>query len=340
MSTAAGLRPGFFGIFIQVTFWLVLFSSSIVFCLYILPWQQALYRSLLIIGCHAINFYAFYYWIVPVLYKNGKYFQGLVATVLFISVLTPVRLLVANLFVLSEILVIQVDLPGRLVFIIFTEITIAGFGTFMRLASDQENSSRRVVALEKLNLESELRFLKAQMNPHFLFNTINNIYSLTLLKSDKAPESIMRLSGLLRYLLYESGERVKLDKEVSALRAYADLFALKYEETLDLTIDVSAHNETLIEPLILIPVLENALKHSGLGIDRNAFVKFKVYQDSATLCIECSNSKSILPATIESGGIGLANIRKRLEMTYADKYDLSLTETGNVYCLTLKLSFS
>ncbi|MHB9141623.1 MAG: sensor histidine kinase, partial [Paludibacter sp.] len=193
--------------------------------------------------------------------------------------------------------------------------------------------------LEKLQLNTELQFLKAQMSPHFLFNSINNIYSLVLLKSDKAPEALMKLSELLRYSLYDCHDKVSLQQEIEAIESYIELFKLKYEEAVRLEfINTVETTDYQIEPLLYIPLLENALKYSGIGTNPEAFVHLNLMKKDNLLIFQVRNSKGTHNKIQEASGIGLANIKKRLENIYPNRYVLSILEDEDKFDVTLKIS--
>jgi sensor histidine kinase YesM len=325
-----------FGKNIQLAFWITLLSGNIYLGYFVLGWHNTLYRSLFIVTLHLINFYGFYSWLIPVYYQKKKYVHAFIGGLLLLALLTPFRIIIENNFLISGRLM-NLEKFGRLSFVLFTEVAIAAFASLMRLARDNEVDKQQILALERMHLESELRFLKAQMNPHFLFNTINNIYSLTLMKSDKAPEALLRLSGLLRYLLYESQEKVPLGKEVNALHEYLVLFQLKYEQQLNVTLNVTANEERMVEPLVLIPVLENALKHSGVGLAEDAYALLTIYEEGNYLIIESNNSKTTLRVKHEQGGIGLVNIQKRLNMAYPGTHVLKIKDSGKHFSLRIKI---
>lgn len=325
---------------VQLAFWCMLLITNLYLGAVMLGWPATAYRSLLNVWCHLLNFYAFYSWIIPYYFEKRKYLHTLLASLAVLIILTPFRFKIEQTFLTSGPLIRQFGDAGRITFILFTETAIGGFASLIRLAADRARTRQRITVLEKLNLESELRFLKAQMNPHFLFNTINNIYSLTLIKSDKAPEALMKLSGLLRYLLYETQNRVTLEREVQALAAYAELFQLKYENPLPLTVIIEANQTLSIEPLILIPILENMMKHSGLGISKQAFATLQIYEEGTVLVVRGDNSVIDLPTIPESGGIGLANIKKRLQMAYPEKHTLLIHRSPEHFSLTLKISMA
>jgi len=200
---------------------------------------------------------------------------------------------------------------------------------------------KQLAEVERLQLETELRFLKAQTSPHFLFNTINNIYALTLAKSDQAPAALMKLSALLRYLLYECHEKVSLQKELAALESYADLFRLRYQSPVALSISNQVANKhLLLEPLLLLPLLENAVKHSALGVDDGAYVLMDIRQEAHAIVATVLNSRASQPVASESGGIGLANIRKRLEILYPAAHSLSIHDTELSFSVQVKIPVS
>ncbi len=327
----------------QIALWAVLSSFVIYLSLIVFGWPQALFRSSLIILCHLTDFYVCYSLLVPHYFENKKYSKAFGGLVILITLLTIARFFIEKQFVaLPNVIATSfIGVQGKLGFILFSEIALAGFAALLRLAVNNEESKQKMAELEKTRLETELRFLKTQMSPHFLFNTINNIYSLTLTKSDKAPEALMKLSGLLRYLLYECNDKVPMHKEISALESYAELFQLKYEMPLRLTIDNQIQKQdVLIEPLLLIPLLENAVKHSGLGLSEKAYANFTLQEKDSWIIIGVVNNKDVVPIKNEAGGIGLGNIQKRLQMLYPGKHELSINETIEQFHVVLKISLS
>jgi len=323
-----------FGKSLQAAFWLLLFTSNIYLGSLAMGWEDAALRAGFNTTCHLINFYAFYSWLVPNFYERKRYLLFASLALLILILLTPARTYIETNFRLTGELAQRLGTRGRTAFIIFTEISVAAFASLMRLAVHNEHNKSRLSELMRLQAETELRFLKAQMNPHFLFNTINNIYALTLTKSDKAPESLMKLSGLLRYLLYESHSVVPLAKEVEMLRDYAHLFRLRYEHEINLKILAEVEDGRVIEPLILLPILENAIKHSGLGVHSTSFIQLDILCDRSGLSVHCTNSINT-PASGAPGGSGLSNITKRLQLAYPDRHTLTIGQTSKQFTLRL-----
>ncbi len=214
-----------------------------------------------------------------------------------------------------------------------------------RLVRDFFKERRRTEQLEKQQLEAELLLLKAQVNPHFLFNVLNSIYSMSLKQSEQAPEMILKLSYLLRYMLYESQqEYVPLDKELQMLRAYIDLetMRLKDKNAIRMTIAIPLEQH-YIAPALLLFFVENAVKHGLETLPSGGFVSIKVDQEASTgrLHFQCINNfddqiKS-LPVKRKDGGIGLQNVSKRLELIYPGTHQLVIDKNDNIFSVNLYL---
>lgn len=197
--------------------------------------------------------------------------------------------------------------------------------------------------LEREKLEAELKFLKAQIHPHFLFNTLNNLYSLTLKKSDYAPEVVLKLSGLVNYMLYYTREQeVPLAKEIESIHNYIALEKIRYGKELEIAFDVSGNiGGSMISPMLLLPFVENSFKHgvSDEIKEKWIIINLNVNQHYLTLKVENSKSSRPLPYTEKeyAGGIGLRNVRRRLELLYPDQYELKIFDEENSYLIILKL---
>ncbi|HNU87225.1 MAG TPA: histidine kinase [Ferruginibacter sp.] len=193
----------------------------------------------------------------------------------------------------------------------------------------------------KKKLETELQFLKAQTNPHFLFNTLNNIYALARKKSDDTADVVMKLSKLLRFMLYESQKQfIHIKDEVQVLDDYIELERIRYNEKLKLGFNRSIDDESqLIAPLILLPFVENAFKHgaSESRFDSYISIRLVLRQQQLEFCIE--NSKSEDPASIIPAHIGLNNIRRQLELLYPG-HQLEIESAGNRFMVSLKINLA
>ena len=200
------------------------------------------------------------------------------------------------------------------------------------------------LTLEKEKLETELTFLKSQIHPHFLFNTLNNLYALTIEKSDKAPDVVIQLSNLLGYTLY-SGRKttVELKEELKQLGFYIELEKLRYGKPLNVDVDVPDNLDGMhIAPLMLLPFVENCFKH-GAGSDiEHPFIKIKVDVENTVLDFRIRNSyhKVAEKSADYKVGIGLKNVTRRLELLYPDKHKLEINADQDVFEIKLKLDLS
>ncbi len=204
---------------------------------------------------------------------------------------------------------------------------------YYRSRSDQ----RKLEELEKQNLEQQLEYLRYQINPHFFMNTLNNIHALVDIDPSKAQETILELSKMMRFVLYEGDKSgVPLTKEFSFIRTYVKLMELRYTDKVKITVDVpnEAPDKT-IPPLMLISFIENAFKH-GISYQHDSFVDIKVSIDGDYLLFTCVNSKAEKPNQ-EKGGVGLANVRKRLDLLYDKRYKLDIKDEPDIYTVELKL---
>lgn len=269
--------------------------------------------AMLLLVCHLLSFYTSFLWLTSVFFEKKKYGLFVFGLLGLLLALTPFRLWIEIRFIHRPFLVLR---GRRLIgLVLFSELSSAGFGFLFRLALDNYASRRKADEVEKDRLQTELKFLKSQMNPHFLFNTINNVYALALTEPDKTPPALLKLSGLLRYLLYECDQQVPFSKELQAIESYIALFQLRYEAQLDIRLDVLVSSpDMFVEPMLFLPLLENAVKHSGIGVSPGAFIVIRLYEEAGQLTGSFLNSKSSLPVHRDVGGIGLQNIRKRLEM--------------------------
>ena len=205
---------------------------------------------------------------------------------------------------------------------------------FKRWVIKQELASR----FEKEKINAELQLLKAQLHPHFLFNTLNNLYSLVREKSERAPKMLLRLSGLLSYVLYEcKADEVLLSKEISVIKDYVALEQERYGERLDVSLNFSGDiEERMIVPMLFQPFIENAFKHGTseqlgkvwMSIDLSV-KKNQLYFKIINSCDKNNN--------IDHEGIGINNVRKRLELLYAEKFQLQNEREENVYVVSLTI---
>lgn len=203
----------------------------------------------------------------------------------------------------------------------------------------QLRRSARLLRIEKQ--QAELNYLRSQTNPHFLFNTLNNIYSLSRDKSDKAPESILRLSKILRFMLYETGGNyIAVEQELKIIADYIELEKLRYDESLRVNFNYDVEEmKQAIPPLLLIPLVENAFKHGVSETRGNPFIDIHLSIKQRQLMLVVRNSSDGIPGEKIKENIGLGNLRRQLELLYEDYYLDVKQETGD-FTAILKINLS
>jgi LytS/YehU family sensor histidine kinase len=218
-------------------------------------------------------------------------------------------------------------------------IIMSIYAMLIRFSIDWFEAQKYKNELIKQQQASEISLLRSQINPHFLFNTLNNIYSLVYNKSEEAPEAVMKLSSLMRYMLYEANtELVPVQKELEYLNSFIELQQLRLNRKgfVDIQVNGSMDNKS-IAPMLLIPFVENAFKHG----DKTPFpgIKIKLFLLTDKLVFEVENYVKPAPVSIndESGGFGLENIRKRLTLLYPDKHELSISPSSDIFSIRLTI---
>ena len=194
---------------------------------------------------------------------------------------------------------------------------------------------KRLTELERENLSQQLEYLRYQINPHFFMNTLNNIHALVDIDPTKAQETIVELSKMMRYVLYEGNKQgVPLSQEFDFIRHYVSLMRLRYTDKVHITLDLPQEtSDRQIPPLMLITFIENAFKH-GISYQHDSFIEMKAEVKDDKLQFVCRNSKSE-KSNEEKGGVGLANVRKRLDLLYDNNYTLHIDDTADIYSVGL-----
>ncbi|AEE47991.1 putative signal transduction histidine kinase [Haliscomenobacter hydrossis DSM 1100] len=206
----------------------------------------------------------------------------------------------------------------------------------------EQEQKQKIQHLEKQKTQAELDALKAQLDPHFLFNNLNSLYSLALEENPKTPEAILKLSENLRYVLYEGiGPEVALQKEIQHLSNYFQLQQWRFGEEMEITLDIDVEkNEESIAPLLLLPLVENSFKHVGRNRTGQYAVRGKIRLRESKMIFSLQNTigeKPMLLNTPMSGGIGLVNLQKRLEILYPNRYYFNTLNTDNEFIAKLEL---
>ncbi|MEZ5345346.1 MAG: histidine kinase [Pyrinomonadaceae bacterium] len=215
----------------------------------------------------------------------------------------------------------------------------------IKLIKDRYKERERIETLKKEKIKAELDYLKAQIHPHFLLNTLNNLYALTLKKSDKAPETVIKLSEMLVYILYKcDGKYVLLEDEIKLIENYMSLEKLRYGDNLKLSFNKNVPDKNArIAPLILLSIVENAFKHGVSGEVGNAEIEIGLNLNEELFIFEVFNTKSKIGQPDETDytkGIGASNIKKQLELVYPNRYSLHVDEKEDSYHVSLRLKLN
>jgi two-component system, LytTR family, sensor kinase len=269
----------------------------------------------------------------------------LFSAIVLAALVTPIKIFVLymlfakNTFYRDILVSNQLPLYFGMLFVIF-------LSTVLKVLTDWWRYQQEKMSLVTQSMQSELRFLRSQINPHFLFNTLNNLYSLTLTKNDKAPEVVLKLAEIMRYMLYESNERrVGLHKEVEFIENYLALEQIRLPKDAEVRFEVEGEVKNhLIVPLLFVPFIENSFKH-GLNrhLDTAGFVhiRLKIQADHLTFYIQNSKPHN-LPECMRpyQGGIGLQNLTSRLKMNYPFRHTLKLEEADTTFTANMTLELN
>lgn len=226
--------------------------------------------------------------------------------------------------------------PGELMAAICA-VLLMGMNLGVKYYFKAEQDAEERQELDKKNLEQRLQYLRYQVNPHFFMNTLNNIHALVDIYPEKAKTTIVELSKMMRYILYEGSNRlIPVQREMQFLNNYVLLMRLRYPDKVAITFDApSAVPDLLLPPLLLIIFVENAFKH-GISYCNDSFINISFRIEGGRLVFKCRNSKN-MNRNCEKGGLGLVNVRKRLDLLFAQNYRLDITDGADVYEVTLSL---
>lgn len=278
-------------------------------------------------------FYFNAYFLVPTLVYTKKYVRYALS---LISVLVALSLLEYILLLFLD-QTIRFRIGSFLMFNLFPYLFIVASGTAYRVVRDKTSGEKRIKDREAEHLKSELSFLRSQVSPHFMFNVINNIVSLARKKSDEVEPSLIKLSSLMRYFLYESNnDKVPLEKEVEYLRSYIDLQQQRFGKN----VKVQWQSKQIdfgyeIEPMLLIPFVENAFKH---GIVQNGIIDISLNAQNGVLKFKVMNHCQSLNVNKDhTSGIGLANVERRLRLLYPFTHSLLICRQEESFTISLEI---
>ena len=328
-------------------FWHVVFWVSIVSYFAIVTHNNSKIstRDLLVlfVGYGSINiglFYLNYLYLIPRFLDKKKYRYYALSLVVVIIIFGLMKYGIGLYF---KTLILQhgngktMSFGSYFISAALTSIFFLFLSTALKFGVDWFLNERVQRDLENQRLTAELAFLKSQINPHFLFNSLNSIYSLAYQKSDTTPEAILKLSEIMRYMLYESNDnKVDLTKELQYLQNYIDLQKIRFgnKAFVDFKITGDVGNQKIV-PLLLIAFIENAFKH-GVANDPSSPICLRINLDGTHLHFFMENKKHMMNRDTE-GGIGLNNVKRRLDLLYSGNYSLTIRDEANTYTCELSL---
>ena len=332
-------------ILIHVLAWLTVFSLPYLLRLYDSRLRenpdaiQFFYLGNLTSICWVIIFYLNAYVLIPKFLYPKKY--GILVVLLLASYAAAIALHT----LLYELII--TDRPYRLInaisfnlppFLMSVAASIA-----YRMLADKSKNELLLQEQQQETMKSELSFLRSQISPHFMFNVLNNMLAMARAKSEQLEPTILKLSSLMRYILYESdGEKVLIRKETEYLESYIDLQRQRLSSKVMLQVNIHAPDtEQEIAPMLLIPFIENAFKH-GTGYLVKPEIRIDLYVQNNLLHFTVSNKFN--PATTEikdkTSGIGLANVKRRLNLLYPDRHNLLITDNDNWFTVSLQINLA
>ena len=276
--------------------------------------------------------------------KFGWFFLALISTVLFFSWLTWVNYIYYQQLIFwpgeAQLSVFNIGKILKHTTKIYPVLVLAIVIKWFKYWYRQQKTNQQL-ASEKL--QAELRFLKAQVHPHFLFNTLNNLYALTLKQSKDAPEVVLKLSDLLNYMLYEcNADTVPLSKEIKLVKNYISLEKIRYGKRLNISFNVRGEVESrMVAPMLILPFVENCFKHGVSEELDESWVNIDLELKQETLTLKVENSKSKNGGSEDrfeyKEGIGLNNVKRRLELLYGENHELDLHDESDSFLVILKI---
>jgi hypothetical protein len=304
--------------------------------------ERNIHQGLFWIPVRMLYCYPLIYWVLPQYLLKGRYVTFTIIILLwavggyFLNYLFRAFIFIPLLENLMRWEDINKDPWNPNSFLVLT--TTAGIVCMIFLFKHWLIKQQEWLQAEKEKVTAELQLLKAQVHPHFLFNTLNNIYSFALGQSPKTPEMILRLSSLLSYMLYDCrADEVLLEKEIEVMKDYIELEKARYGDKIDISMNIEGGiKDKYIAPLLLLPFLENAFKHGTSEQLEKPWLSVDVAVKQYTLHCKIANSKNN-HVPLSAPGIGIENVRKRLQFIYPGKHELKTSDEGDFFVVSLRI---
>ncbi|HEU5290715.1 MAG TPA: histidine kinase [Cyclobacteriaceae bacterium] len=331
-------------IFLHVLFWVVhVVFYAVLYGSFEEKYQQAFTEELIFLPVKILFTYFVLYFLLPRYILKGQY-----GAFIFIFLISSFA---AGL--IQRYIAFQIDYPLyypealKDPFFFFAKIVKAFVGIYpvvftaltIKLLKYWYANQQAQQVLTKEKLEAELKFLKTQIHPHFLFNTLNNLYALTLKKSERAPEMVLKLSELINYMLYEcTADEVPLSKEVKFIQNYISIEKMRYGDKLEVDVRVSGDTASVhIAPMIILPFVENCFKHGASEELQQGWVTVQIEASPETILIKVENSKAHTENNHHGTGIGVQNVKRRLSLLYPSRHELKILDGKETFLVILTI---
>lgn len=288
----------------------------------------------------ALMIYITNYILLPRLFYRKRYFWFVLALVLLVvtSSITKMNIL-GRVMNAPQLYSLSGDLKQRIYDNVLPHFFLVIAGAAIKLMIDYSRLQQRMAEIAREKAEAELNFLKSQINPHFLFNSLNSVYFLIDKKNAEARESLHKFSEMLRYQLYEvNGARIPVEREIHYLEDYVGLQKLRKDDHYELSLEHSPEvRGFLIEPLLLVPFVENAFKHVSSHQDKPNYIRVAMDRRNGHFIFTTENTKDRSRTSDPYSGIGLNNVRRRLELLYPGRHELNIDDKEEIYRVELRL---
>ena len=332
----------------HIIFWLSYFTFNVIrWGSYFQDYWYSLKSNLVEFPIHIILVYVNIYFLIPRFILSKKYKRYIFWFIISLGIVYVVRTGL-NYLLVTENIWPEAETTqhaftfNHIVAVILGEIYVVALATAIKLTFDWIYERNRVEKLQKEQLQTELNFLKSQIQPHFFFNTLNNLYALTLEKSDIASSVVLKLSDIMQYVLYDVKEPyIRLFDAINYIQNYLDIERLRYGDRIETTTDIIGDiQEVKVPPLLFLPFIENCFKHGAHGNDvievnisfennNNKWLIFRVENSYIELIKFDKEPKK--------NGIGITNVTRRLELLYNKNFDLKTSIKNDMYCVQLKI---
>ena len=332
---------------IKIIFWTIAFFYLLDFYKWVMPtWETTFAAAIVNITAFiGISETFIHFWAVPKYFRLAKYKTFLIG-IAFCLLLNGLLTLFATWFVIQPISPESVNkMVGKWSGLIFSNFFVVAAFTATSIATklmfDWLSVQKQMEELEKEKIKAELEFLKSQINPHFLFNSLNSIFGTIDKRNSEARTLLLKFSDVLRYQLYECADNyVEIEREIESLKSYVEIQKMRKSEKTSVKLEVSgSFNGNKIAPLLLIPFVENAFKYVSSHRSKENFIRIEITGEPDSVRFKCVNTIDNLQTEdlVTSNGIGVSNVQRRLELLYPERHRLVIETDGDYFKIDLNL---